>query len=85
MGCDRLSGGTSWPRVRELRGFARLDIAPGGEVEAVFAIDHDTLASVDRDLCRTVEPGEIEVGTGPASDRTQGARLEITAPVGQSG
>ncbi|MEV0211598.1 glycoside hydrolase family 3 N-terminal domain-containing protein [Streptomyces sp. NPDC050788] len=73
----RLSGGTSWPRVRELRGFVHLDIAPGGEAEAVFTLDRSTLASVDRDLCLTVEPGEVEVETGPASDRAQGARLEI--------
>ncbi|MFJ9542146.1 glycoside hydrolase family 3 N-terminal domain-containing protein [Streptomyces sp. NPDC101225] len=81
----RLSGGTSWPRVRELRGFVRLDIAPGAEAEAVFAIDRDTLACVDRDLCLAVEPGEVEVETGPASDRTQGARLEITASPGGMG
>ncbi|PTM87141.1 glycoside hydrolase family 3 N-terminal domain-containing protein [Streptomyces sp. VMFN-G11Ma] len=73
----RLSGGTSWPRVRELRGFVRLDIAPGAEAEAVLTIDRSTLASIDRDLCLTVEPGEVEVETGPASDRTQGARLDI--------
>ncbi|MFE7171213.1 glycoside hydrolase family 3 N-terminal domain-containing protein [Streptomyces sp. NPDC057616] len=81
----RLSGGTSWPRVRELRGFVSLDIAPGGEAEAVFTVDRDTLASVDRSLCLTVEPGEVEVETGPASDRTQGARLQITVPLRQKG
>ncbi|MFE7439026.1 glycoside hydrolase family 3 N-terminal domain-containing protein [Streptomyces chartreusis] len=81
----RLSGGTSWPRVRELRGFARLDIAPGSEGEAVFTIDRDTLASVDRDLCIMVEPGEVEVETGPASDRTHCARLKITPPGRQRG
>lgn len=76
----RLSGGSSWPRLRELRGFVRLDIAPGGEAEAVFAIGRDTLASLDRGLCLMVEPGEVAVETGPASGRTQGARLEVTAP-----
>jgi beta-glucosidase len=80
----RLTGGTSWPRVRELRGFARLDLAPGteAEAEAVFTVGHETLASVDRALRLTVEPGEIALETGPASDRTREARLRITAAAG---
>ncbi|WP_078618096.1 MULTISPECIES: glycoside hydrolase family 3 N-terminal domain-containing protein [unclassified Streptomyces] len=76
----RLTGATSWPRVRELRGFTRLTLAPGTEAEAVFTVDGDTLASVDRTLRLTVEPGEVLLETGPASDRTQGVRLEILAP-----
>ncbi|MFD8455764.1 glycoside hydrolase family 3 N-terminal domain-containing protein [Streptomyces antimycoticus] len=73
----RLSGGSSWPRVRELRGFARLDLRPGEESDAVFAIDADTLASVTRDLGLAVEPGELMLETGPSSAETQGARLVI--------
>ncbi|AEM82936.1 glycoside hydrolase family 3 N-terminal domain-containing protein [Streptomyces violaceusniger] len=73
----RLSGGSSWPRVRELRGFARLDLRPGEEADAVFAIDADTLASVTRDLGLAVEPGEVMLETGPSSAATQGARLVI--------
>lgn len=76
----RLSGGTSWPRVRELRGFARLALAPGAEAEAVFEIGRDTLASLGRDLEWTVEPGTVALETGPASDRTREARLEIVGP-----
>lgn len=74
----RLSGSTSWPRVRELRGFVRLSVAPGDEADAVFEVDTDTLASVGRGLRLAVEPGVVELETGPASDRTRGARLEIT-------
>ncbi|WP_399894760.1 glycoside hydrolase family 3 N-terminal domain-containing protein [Streptomyces sp. BBFR51] len=74
----RLSGGTSWPRVRELRGFVRLRVAPGDEADAVFEVGPDTLASVGRDLRLAVEAGVVELETGPASDRTRGARLEIT-------
>lgn len=76
----RLSGGSSWPRIRELRGFARLDLGPGEEADAVFEIDADTLGSVTRDLGLAVEPGELLVETGPSSDRTQGARLVIASP-----
>ncbi|WP_428933786.1 glycoside hydrolase family 3 N-terminal domain-containing protein [Streptomyces sp. ACT015] len=76
----RLSGGSSWPRVRELRGFVRLSLAPGERAEAVFAVGRDTLSSLDRDLAWVVEPGTVALGTGPASDRTLEARLDITAP-----
>ncbi|WP_369214998.1 fibronectin type III-like domain-contianing protein [Streptomyces flavofungini] len=78
----RVSGATSWPRVRELRGFVRLDVDPGRESGAVFSIDADTLASVGRDLCPVVEPGTVDVETGPASDRTRAVRPEIVAGCG---
>lgn len=81
----RLTGARSWPRVRELRGFTRLTVPPGTEAEAVFTIDGNTLASVDRALHLTVEPGEVLLETGPASDRTQGVRLEITATATDAG
>ncbi|MGW4921597.1 glycoside hydrolase family 3 N-terminal domain-containing protein [Streptomyces parvulus] len=74
----RLSGGATWPRVRELRGFARLRLAPGERADAVFEVDAETLASVGRELRLVVEPGAVELETGPASDRTRGVRLEIT-------
>ncbi|MBL1112327.1 glycoside hydrolase family 3 C-terminal domain-containing protein [Streptomyces sp. 110] len=76
----RLSGGHSWPRIRELRGFTRLDLRPGEEADAVFAIDADTLASVTRDLGLAVEPGELLLETGPSSGETQGVRLGIEPP-----
>ena len=74
----RVSGGTSWPRVRELRGFVRLDLEPGGSAEAVFDVDAEVLASVTRDLDLALEPGEFSVETGPSSDRTRGAALTVT-------
>ncbi|MGW5860709.1 glycoside hydrolase family 3 N-terminal domain-containing protein [Streptomyces sp. NPDC055239] len=74
----RVSGSSSWPRVRELRGFARLDLAPGEHAEVVFVVDADTLASLDRALEYVVEPGELLLETGPSSDRTSGARLTLT-------
>ncbi|WP_076971677.1 glycoside hydrolase family 3 N-terminal domain-containing protein [Streptomyces sparsogenes] len=76
----RLSGGASWPRVRELRGFTRLELRPGDEADAVFRIDADTLGSVTRELGLAVEPGNLLVETGPSSDRAQGARLVVAGP-----
>ncbi|MFJ2261764.1 glycoside hydrolase family 3 N-terminal domain-containing protein [Streptomyces sp. NPDC087844] len=73
----RVSGGSSWPRTRELRGFARVRLAPGECAEAVFDIDADTLGSVTRDLTAGVEAGELLLETGPSSDRTNGVRLTV--------
>lgn len=74
----RLSGSCSWPRVRELRGFARVDLAPGERAEVAFVVEADTLASLDRALESVVEPGELLLETGPSSDRTSGACLTLT-------
>ncbi|MGW0904840.1 glycoside hydrolase family 3 N-terminal domain-containing protein [Streptomyces sp. NPDC002853] len=74
----RLSGSSSWPRVRELRGFARVDLAPGERAEVAFVVAADTLASLDRALEFVVEPGELLLETGPSADRTSGARLTLT-------
>ncbi|HBF82346.1 MAG TPA: beta-glucosidase [Streptomyces sp.] len=76
----RLTGGTSWPRVRELRGFVRVELAPGERAEAVFRVGHGTLASVTRSLERAVEPGRFAIETGPSSDRTRGAVLDVPGP-----
>ncbi|MEV1022608.1 glycoside hydrolase family 3 N-terminal domain-containing protein [Streptomyces sp. NPDC050264] len=73
----RVSGGSSWPRVRELRGFTGLDLAPGERRDVSFEVTAETLASVGRDLELAVEPGEFALETGPASDRTQGAPLTV--------
>lgn len=73
-------GGTSWPRVRELRGFARIELVPGERAEVSFPVGARTLASVTRGWERAVEPGEFAIETGPSSDRTRGARLVVTAP-----
>ncbi|MFE3517142.1 glycoside hydrolase family 3 N-terminal domain-containing protein [Streptomyces sp. NPDC059166] len=73
----RVLGGTAWPRVRELRGFARVDLAPGAVVEVTFALDAGTLASFTYEGEWAVEPGEFAIGTGPSSDRTETAGLLV--------
>ncbi|MFF2726502.1 glycoside hydrolase family 3 N-terminal domain-containing protein [Streptomyces sp. NPDC058008] len=78
----RVAGGTSWPRVRELRGFARVELAPGESTEVVLPVDARTLASFTQEGEWAVEPGEFAIGTGPSSHRTQEARLTVTSPPG---
>ncbi|WP_328498663.1 glycoside hydrolase family 3 C-terminal domain-containing protein [Streptomyces sp. NBC_00414] len=73
----RVSGGSSWPRTRELRGFARVRLGPGETGEAVFGIDADTLGSVRRDLTVGVEAGELLLETGPSSGSAGGVPLTV--------
>ncbi|WP_103514913.1 glycoside hydrolase family 3 N-terminal domain-containing protein [Streptomyces sp. SM10] len=79
----RVLGGTSWPRVRELRGFARITLAPGESTEVAFLIGAGTLASFTHAREWAVEPGEFAIGTGPSSERTREARFTVT--VGRDG
>ncbi|MFD4898420.1 glycoside hydrolase family 3 N-terminal domain-containing protein [Streptomyces sp. NPDC058411] len=75
----RVLGGTAWPRVRELRGFVRVELAPGGSTEVTFPVDARTLASYTYAGEWAVEPGEFAVETGPSSLGTRAARLTVTA------
>ncbi|MEU9057385.1 glycoside hydrolase family 3 N-terminal domain-containing protein [Streptomyces sp. NPDC048430] len=80
----RVLGGTSWPRVRELRGFVRVELAPGESTEAVFPVDAAVLASFTYAGEWAVEPGAFAIGTGPSSQLTQDVRLTVTAaPTGR--
>ncbi|WP_329307809.1 fibronectin type III-like domain-contianing protein [Streptomyces sp. NBC_01260] len=44
----RVIGATSWPRVRELRGFARIGVVPGERAQVSFPLGAPALASVTR-------------------------------------
>ncbi|MEU8703689.1 glycoside hydrolase family 3 N-terminal domain-containing protein [Streptomyces sp. NPDC048565] len=79
----RVLGGSSWPRVRELRGFARVELAPGAGTEVTFPVDARTLASYTCAGEWALEPGEFAIGTGPSSQRTREARLTVTAVAGR--
>ncbi|MFD5201555.1 fibronectin type III-like domain-contianing protein [Streptomyces sp. NPDC058375] len=75
----RVLGGSSWPRVRELRGFDRVALAPGERAEVSLTLDARVWASVSRSGERLVEPGEFAIEAGPSSDRAQGVRLTVRA------
>ncbi|MFE9723678.1 glycoside hydrolase family 3 N-terminal domain-containing protein [Streptomyces sp. NPDC005794] len=74
----RMLGGSSWPRVRELRGFARVELAPGESAEVTFPVDAEALASFTYAGQWAVEPGEFAIETGPSSQRTRSAGLTVT-------
>ncbi|MFJ6432839.1 glycoside hydrolase family 3 N-terminal domain-containing protein [Streptomyces sp. NPDC091416] len=73
----RTSGGTSWPRVRELRAFRKVDLAPGEKALVAFPLDDAVLASVTRSLDLAVEPGTYAIETGPSSDRTRSVTFTV--------
>ncbi|MET8472280.1 glycoside hydrolase family 3 N-terminal domain-containing protein [Streptomyces sp. NPDC006422] len=76
----RVGGATSWPRVRELRGFRRIDLAPGERATVAFPLDDAVLASVTRSLDLAVEPGTYAIETGRSSADTRSTTLTVGPP-----
>ncbi|MFH9615069.1 glycoside hydrolase family 3 N-terminal domain-containing protein [Streptomyces pratensis] len=75
----RVLGGSSWPRVRELRAFTQVQLGPGEGTEVTFPVDARTLASFTHAGEWAVEPGEFAIEAGPSSRRTRAAGLTVTA------
>ena len=55
--------------VRWLAGFVRVPLGPGEARRVTFRLHADRTAFCGRDGVRVVEPGEIRVAIGGASDR----------------
>ena len=51
----------------QLRGFARVELAPGAAARVAFAVHADLASFSGPDLARIVEPGRIEVAIGASS------------------
>ncbi len=54
--------------VKQLRGFAKLDLEPGETRTCRFRLTPDDLALYDVNLKRVVEPGKFRVMVGASSD-----------------
>lgn len=54
--------------VKELKGFKRLTLAPGEQKTVTFHVPVQQMAFYDRQMQFVVEPGEIQVMVGSASD-----------------
>jgi beta-glucosidase len=68
--------------VRELRGFRRVELAPGERRTVAFRISTEQLAYVGADLRRVVEPGRVSVQVGRSSaDLPLTAELLLRGPV----
>jgi beta-glucosidase len=67
--------------VRQLLGFARINLEPGQAATVSFDIHSDRLAFVGTSLDRVVEPGTIELHAGSSStDSRSAAALELQGP-----
>ncbi len=53
--------------VKELKGFARIELKPGQSETVSITIPFKSLSLVNADLQRVVEPGEFEIMVGPSS------------------
>ncbi|HZD04289.1 MAG TPA: glycoside hydrolase family 3 C-terminal domain-containing protein, partial [Longimicrobiales bacterium] len=65
--------------VMELRGFRRIELAPGESRDVVFRLGPDDLAFWNLDMERVVEPGRFTVFVGGSSEATDSARFTVEA------
>ena len=65
--------------VMQLQGFQRITLKPGEKKTVEFPITPDTLAILDINMNRTVEPGMFDIMVGPSSAETQKVPLEVIA------
>ena len=65
--------------VMQLRGFQRITLKPGEKKTVEFPITSDTLAILDINMNRVVEPGMFDIMVGPSSAETQKVPLEVIA------
>lgn len=71
-----LSGEVVRPLL-ELKGYVRLNLAPGESGEAVFTVTEEQLRYHHSDLSYTSDPGAFELRIGPNSGDTQKARFVL--------
>ncbi|WP_327660129.1 MULTISPECIES: glycoside hydrolase family 3 N-terminal domain-containing protein [unclassified Streptomyces] len=72
--------------VRQLTGFAQVDLTPGASARVSFRVHADRTAFTGRDLTRIVEPGAIEVQVGASSQELPClAVVRLTGPTRKVG
>lgn len=64
--------------VRELKGFARVSLAPGEQKQVRFHLGFDELAFYNAQLSRVVEPTKYSVWIGGSSEATNSADFTVT-------
>ena len=68
--------------VRQLAGFARIELEPGASADVEFRVPADRTAFTGPDQRRIVDPGEIDVLIGfSATDLPARGRVRLTGPV----
>ena len=64
--------------VKELKGFRRVELAPGERKTVTMRLTPRDLSLWNIDMKHVVEPGEFDVMTGPSSDNLQTTILTVT-------
>lgn len=64
-------------RIRELKGFEKLELAPGEERKVTFAITDEMLRFTNRDMEYASEAGEFIVAIGNCSETENAAKFEL--------
>lgn len=65
--------------VKELKGFQRVFLNPGEQMQISFTLNAEQLKFYDADMRFRAEPGEFQVWVGPDSTRGESQRLLIVA------
>jgi len=63
--------------VMALRGFHRVSLKPGEKTTVEFKLTPESLAIIDENMHRVVQPGMFDVMVGPSSSQTQQVQLEV--------
>lgn len=63
--------------VKELKGFERVELAPGERRQITFALTDETFSFCGLDLKETIEPGKVEIFLGTSSRDCDLVRMEI--------
>ena len=66
--------------VKQLRGFRRVTLKPGGKTTVEFKIGPEDLSLLDVHMEPVVEPGDFDIMVGPSSVETQTVELRVRAP-----
>jgi beta-glucosidase len=64
--------------VQDLRGFQRVNLAPGQTRNVTFNLDREALQMWNINMERVVEPGEFDISVGPSSATLKSVTLTVT-------
>lgn len=63
--------------VKELKGFRKIELAPGQTETVSFTINRDLLSFYNHDLNFVCEPGEFELMVGPDSKNVKSVKITV--------
>lgn len=64
--------------LRQLKGFERVELAPGESREVTFRLDSESISFYRRDMSYGYEPGQFKVWVGGSSTADLGGTFEVT-------